>query len=297
MKKLLNSSIVAALLLLPANLFAQIVTGVVLEEQTKMPIGGAIVELIGVDRARDAVAVTDTSGAFVLRPRRSGSFVINVTHLSYVSRDSMAIKIKPGMAVQVELRMGRNAIPLEPLIVKTTMTARLAGFHERALSTGSAGKFVTRADIERRPGTRRATDLLEELEGVEIVGVAPGGGSNLAPTPAPGTSNETASRTRMIRMGSSTASCEPAIFIDGVPVKQYTDSGIDEFLTPEMIEGVEVYPRSAGAPSEFVTSNHCGVVAFWTRAPTEESGRVTWKRVRMVGGFLVMMAGLVVLTN
>jgi hypothetical protein len=297
MKKRLSLTIVIALLWVPANLFAQIVTGVVLEEGTRMPIGGAIVELIGIDRARDGVAVTDTSGSFVLRPRRSGSFVINVTHLSYVSRDSMAIKIKPGMAMQVELRMGRNAIPLEPLIVKTTMTARLAGFQERARSSGSSGKFVTRADIERRPGTRRATDLLEELEGVEIVGVSPAGGSNLAPTPLPGTSNETASRTRMIRMGSSTASCEPAIFIDGVPVKQYSDSGIDEFLTPDMIEGVEVYPRSAGAPSELVTSNHCGVVAFWTRAPSEESGRITWKRVRMVGGFLVMMAGLVVLTN
>jgi hypothetical protein len=262
-----------------------------------MPIGGAIVELIGIDRARDGLAVTDTAGAFVLRPRRSGSFVINVSHPSYVSRDSMALKIKPGLAFQVEVRMGRRAIPLEPLIVKTTTTARLAGFHERARSSGSFGKFVTRADIDRRPGTRRATDLLEELEGVEIVAVAPAGGSNLAPLPASGTSNETTLRTRMIRMGSNTASCEPAIFVDGVRVKQFTDSGIDDFLTPDMIEGVEVYPRSAGAPSEFVASNSCGVVAFWTRAPTEESGKVTWKRIRLAGGFLLMMFGVVAISN
>ena len=276
---------------------AQIVTGVVVEEGSKMPIGGAIVELIGIDRARDGMAVTDTAGAFVLRPRRSGSFVINVTHPSYISRDSMAFKVNPGLAVQLELRMGRRAIPIEPLIVKTTTTSRLAGFHERARSTGTSGKFITRADIDRRPGTRRVTDLLEHLEGVEITNITPAGGSNIAPTPQLGTSNETMMKTRIIRMGSNTASCEPAIFIDGVRVKQFSDSGVDDFIMPDMIEGVEVYPRGAGAPSEFMSNNSCGVVAFWTRAPTEESGKVTWKRLRLAGGFLLAMLGVVALSN
>src|SRR5688572_21255817 len=294
-----KQSAVLLLLLLcaPATSIAQIVTGVVVEEETKMPIGGAIVELIGIDRARDGMAVTDTAGAFVLRPRRSGSFVINVTHPSYVSRDSMALRVNAGLAVQLEVRMGRRAIPIEPLIVKATTTSRLASFQERARSSGTSGKFITRADIEKRRGTRRVTDLLEALEGVEITNITPAGGSNIAPTPQLGTSNETMMKTRIIRMGSNTASCEPAIFIDGVRVKQFSDSGIDDFIMPDMIEGVEVYPRGAGAPPEFMSNNSCGVVAFWTRAPSEESGKVTWKRLRLAGGFLLAMLGVVALTN
>jgi hypothetical protein len=295
----MNKLFVFLLLLaaMPMQLDAQIITGVVIEDETKMPISGAIVELIGIDRARDGATVTDSTGAFVLRPRRSGSFVINVTHPSYVSRDSMALKIKAGLAVQVELRMGRAAIPLEPLIVKTTSTARVATFHERARHGTGFGKFVTRADIESKPETRNATDLLREMEGVEILTSRPQGGSDLATPPPPGSPNETMPRVRMIKMGSGTFACLPAIFVDGVPVKQYGDSGVDDFLTPDMLEGVEVYPRNAGAPPEFVTSNQCGVVAFWTRTPTEESGRLTWKRVGMAGLAAVMMLGVIAVTN
>jgi hypothetical protein len=290
------ASLAAWLCLWPTVLNAQIVTGSIVEDSARAPIKGAIIEIIGIDRARDGAAVTDSAGAFVIRPRRAGSFVVHVYHPSYISRDSMALQIRPGQLVQLEIRMGRVAIPMEPLVVKTTQGGRLAGFLERARQ-GGPGIFLTRAQLAERKGGRYTTDLLRGLAGVQVLALAPAGGSDLAPTPPPGTSNETMPRTQVIAMDEGATFCEPAIFVDGMRVKQYGDSGVDDLLRPDMIEGVEIYPRSAGAPAEFLTSNQCGVVVFWTRALDDASGKLTWRRVRLAGLFVLAMTGLAVALN
>ena len=275
---------------------AQIVSGNVLEDSTRTPITGAIVEIIGIDRVKDGTVVTDSGGTFVIRPRRSGSFVVHVYHPSYISRDSMGLQIRPGQIVQLEIRMGRRAIPVEPLVVKTVQGGRLAGFLER-VREGGLGIYLTREQLAERKGGRYTTDLLRGLRGVQVLALAPAGSSNLAPTPPPGTSNETMPRTQVIAMNEGASFCEPAIFVDGMRVKQHGDSGVDDILQPDMIEGVEIYPRSAGAPAEFLTSNQCGVVVFWTRATADASGKLTWRRVRMAGLFVVVMTGLVAALN
>lgn len=264
----------------PLVLSAQLLTGVALEDSTRAPISGAIIEIIGIDRAKDGTAVTDSTGAFVIRLRRSGSFVLHVHHPSYVSRDSMGLQIRAGQVVQLEVRMGRRAIPLEPLVVKTRFGGRLAGFMER-VREGGPGIFLTREELDVRKGGQYTTDLLRGLAGVQVVA--------LVPT----TSNETMPRTQVIVMGEGTSSCEPAVFIDGMRVKQYGDSGVDDLLRPDIVEGVEIYPRSVSAPAEFLTSNQCGVVVFWTRATSEVSGKLTWRRVRMVGLFVLAMTGVI----
>jgi hypothetical protein len=251
-----------------------------------------IIEIIGIDRARDGAAVSDSGGAFMIRPRRSGSFVVHVFHPSYISRDSMALQIREGQHVQLEVRMGRRAIPLEPLVVKTTQSGRLAGFLERARQ-GGPGIYLTREQLAERKGGRYTTDLLRGLRGVQVLALAPPGGSNLAPAVPRSERNEMMPRAQVIAMNEGATFCEPAIFVDGLRVKQYGDSGVDEILQPDIIEGVEIYPRSAGAPAEFLTSNQCGVVVFWTRATADVSGKVTWKRVRLAGLFVLAMTGLV----
>jgi hypothetical protein len=56
-----------------------------------------------------------------------------------------------------------------------------------------------------------------------------------------------------------------------------------------MIEGVEVYTRSGGAPAEFADPAKCGVVAFWSRPP-EQGARWSWlKLVGGVGAFAAMV--------
>ena len=286
----------AAVLVIVTQLSAQTIAGYVLEDSTRLPISGAIIQLIGVDRARDASAVSDSAGAFVMRPRRAGSFVVHVSHPSYVSRDSMALKISAGQVVHLELRMGRRAIPIEPIVIRTVPVGRLAEFQERARQRGGFGQFITRADIEQQPAARQATDFLRGMVGVEVVEVARQSRTNLD-APQRGSVDESMPRMSVIRMRAGTSLCEPAIFLDGIPVRQLSESGVNHLLTPQMIEGVEVYPRSAGVPPNLVTPNTCGVVAFWTRAATEESGKLTWRRIRLAAAFVLAMTGIVAVTN
>lgn len=291
MKRALVPVLGGLLLLAPATAPSQTIRGVVVEDGTRMPIVGADVQLTTSSGRNVATAQTDSVGGFVLLPRRSGSFAVRLRHLSYVFADSVVVAVRPGEAIEIELRMGRTAIPLEPVVVTVRGNARLAGFYERMRQPGF-GQFVTRADIEARRGTIRATDLLRAMPGIEIITVGLGG-SDRDPPPPPGTPRETMPRVALITMHRAGGPCEPAIFIDRLEIRQFKDAGIDDFLKPEMLEGFEVYPRSAGAPVEFVEPNTCGVVAFWTRSATgEEEGKWSWKKLAAAAGSFLLMVTL-----
>ena len=58
-------------------------------------------------------------------------------------------------------------------------------------------------------------------------------------------------------------------------VQQTTESGIDDLLRPDMLEGVEVYTGSAGLPSQFSAPDACGAVLFWSRSHGGETA--PWK--------------------
>jgi hypothetical protein len=285
-----------ALLAAPAPASAQVVRGVVQEDGSRRPLAGATVQLLSQGGAAVATARTDSAGAFTLMVGRAGAYRLRLTHPSFVALDSLPLVLAAREAVQLELRMGRSAIPLEPLVVTARQEPRLAAFQERLQQPGGVGQFVRREQIESRPGAVRVTDLLRELPGLEIVTVPPRGGSDRDGPPPAGTSNETMPRVQMIAIRSGTAYCEPAIFIDGMQFRQVADSGIDDILHPGMLEGVEVYPRAAGLPQEFMVPNTCGAVAFWTR-PGFGGRPVTWRRIVAAGGGFLAMVGLVKLAG
>jgi hypothetical protein len=69
-----------------------------------------------------------------------------------------------------------------------------------------------------------------------------------------------------------------------MPVRQLPDSGVDDFIHPQMLEGVEIYPSMAGVPAQFQSLNACGVVAFWTRTDGRRPWN-WWKVAGAIGGF------------
>lgn len=260
---------VAATLLLPAALAGQTIRGSVVEDGTRAPVVGAVVELVGASAVR---ARSDSVGGFVLEAPRRGRYGLRVSHPSYTSAGDVALEVGRGETL-VELRLGRSAIPLEPLVVATRGGARLSGFYERMKQPGF-GTFVGREEIELRMGTTRATDLLRNIAGVEIVPVKVGESDRAL---APGPLQETIQTKSLITLRGGTGRCMPAIFVDGMAVSQFNDSGVDDILKPEMLEGVEVYTSAAGIPPQFANGSHCGAVAFWTRS---DGGAVfTWKRL------------------
>jgi hypothetical protein len=265
----LRALVVGALLLLPAAAQSQTIHGVVVEDSTRVPIAGAVVELVGVDTAVVASAQSDSVGAFVLRPGRSGKLVVRLSHPSYVAADSITLEIDKDEMIAVELRMGRAALPLEPVIVTTRRDARVAGFYERQRRAGF-GQFLTREEIERRPGAQ-ATDLLQEMRGIEIVPVRGGA-------------------IKLITMRGGAGRCQPTIYVDGVRVRQFAESGMDAFLTANTLEGVEVYTSPAGTPAELWPEGSCGVVAFWTRWLPDGGRKWSWlKLVAGLAGFAVLV--------
>ncbi len=263
------------LALFPEAARSQTVQGRVVEEASRTTVEGAMVELIGADGVPAAQALTDTAGVFSVRAGGAGVFQIRLSHPSFTTLSSDTIPLGPGEVVSVELRMGQRVIPLEPLVVTAQSHARLGGFYDRLRQPGF-GRFLTRTDIDARRPVNRTTDLLRDQIGVEIVPVRVRGGIT----------------GQMILTRSLMGRCQPTIVLDGAPLRQLPESGIDDFLKPDMLEGVEIYMSGATAPPHLtVASNACGVIVFWTRTGSGEGGELTLKRVLTALGLL---AGLVV---
>jgi hypothetical protein len=262
--KTLLTPVVAGLFLTTTAAQTQTIRGVAVEDESRAPIVGAFVELLAAEDGRIAAAHTDSTGRFVLTPRRTGAFTLRVTHLAYATIESAALEINPGEAVSIELRMATRAIPLEPLVVTSRGDPRLRGFHERMRRPGF-GRFVTREDIELRPGLR-ATELLRGMPGVQLTPVNVGSGNIIT------------------MRGGATGRCMPTIYIDGALAHQFPEATIDAFLMSGMLEGIEVYTGVTAPASLYPRSGGCGVVAFWTR--TDGGRRFTWRRLFTAAGFI-----------
>ena len=226
--------------------------------ETNMPIAGAEVELLGDGVREQTRAFTDSLGFFSLPVPGPGTYGLRVTHPAYLRYEAEGIEVRPEEAVTLEVRLGKNVIPLEPLLVVGRVSSTMAGFHERRTS-GAFATFLTREEIETR-AAGRTTDLIRGLPGIRINwerwGVGPA-----------------------IEMQGGFGTCEPTIFVDGVRAPQAPGSMVDDFLTPDRIEGVEVYTSFSTAPAQFI-SGTCGVILFWTRQGGREGGEPwSWKRV------------------
>jgi hypothetical protein len=254
--------------------YGQEVRGVVVEDDAGVPISGATVQLLAADSAVRATAVTNAAGWFRLSVAAGGAYRVRVSHALYTNAGDVALTVHSNELVNVVLRMGRGAIPLEPLVVAARSRDRLSGFRARASGHGQ-GRYLSRPEIERRNPTR-PTDIFRmepsvRLERLVIQDVW----------------------TEVLMMRSLGDDCEPAIYIDGFPLPPrvgMSGISIDDLLTVDDVEGVEIYSSHLTAPLELhVPQDACGVIALWTRPGR---GRPhTWKRVA-VGALL---AGMILL--
>lgn len=258
------------ILLAPTIAWSQTVQGVVVEDGTRSPIAGVLVELLDPGKQRVASTHTDSAGAFLLTSDQPGDFFVRASHLGYTTITSDTLALGPGERLGVEIRMAQTALPLEPLVVTARGRARTSGFYDRVRS--GFGRYITRADIERRGGTR-VTDILRGMPGVSIVPAGPAGYAH---------GNLIAMR------GGAAGRCTATVYVDGVQFRQGREGSVDDILHLEMLEGVEIYTTAAFAPSPFHSYNGCGVIAFWTRS--DGVGKWSWKKLLAgVGGFLLLV--------
>ena len=155
---------------------------------------------------------------------------------------------------QVEVRLDPDAILLAPLEVIAWSERPMNGLHEgfkRRVRNGF-GTFITRDQVERRNPVL-VTDLLRDVPGLQVSASA----SGLRPA---------------VRIGRSAGyNCATQIFVDGFLMNrrmgfQPDDFRIDDAVSPQSIEGIEIYRGLSTVPAEFLNPDaDCGVIAIWTR--------------------------------
>ena len=194
-----------------------------------------------------AWTLSNAEGRFHLAGVPPGRHVVEVKH---PDRAPLAFPVlfEPGKTMELSIRLETSVVPLEELVVegrRPDHPIKMTGFYQR-LQSGQ-GHFITRDEINKRE-PRIMTDMLRKVPGLRIV-------CDFGKCSA-----QTFQESRRI-----VGSCPIQYFLDGVPFL----GDIDE-LTPDQIEGVEIYRGSASIPPEYNRgSAMCGVIAIWSRAPGE----------------------------
>jgi len=242
------------------------VLGRVTDNETERPIEGAILSL----PLAGMQALSDAQGYFVITDVPPGDYSLEIHHIGY-GEVERPLAVPASRTVDVQIQLAPQAIEMEPLVVSMVRHPKLdlRGFYERKrfMERLGLGDFMTYEDIERR-NPLRVSHMLEMIPSTDLLRVCSGTCFNLVVFGA---------QKRLVSPGRgqvSFAPCPADLYIDNVHVRLFRlDSsglrvfdGIDSFLVPGEIAGIEVYRRASETPAEYggVTEG-CGAVVVWTK--------------------------------
>jgi len=188
--------------------------------------------------------VTDDRGELRFTAVRGGPATIRVRRLGF---QPTTVNVMVDQRVPAASVITLLAIPqrLAPIIVRggTNYTGRMAGFYQRR--DLGIGHFVSREKLEHdNPG--QLSDVFRRLPGVHIT--------------------STRFIRNAVRFRGNGQNCWPLVWLDGAPLPT-AEFDID-FLTPQSIEGIEVYSGISQIPPQFMGSRglgSCGVIVVWSR--------------------------------
>ena len=214
------------------------ISGQVVNQQSRVPVSGALVNLIGT-RLRTA---TDSAGRFSQASLGAGTYILEVRAIGY-GVTSWVLRLADGETVDYMFELEPLGVDLDPIVVEGRpgyFQRRMQEFEERR--RGGRGIFITREQIET---THAATvaDLLRGVPGVRL-------------NCRSGLCNAQMTRT-------AHGVCNADWVIDGAPASMSS--------TPHLpvvgIVAVEIYRSPSEAPAEFLKSDsQCGVIAIWTKS-------------------------------
>ena len=254
----------AALLLamgaLPTAAAAQTVTGRVVDGRTERPVVGASVVLV--DPAGDDVLRVESGpeGRFTLPVPGAAPHTLRVEALGYAALRTGTVRPEPQEVVEVEVRLGVEALEVEPLVVTArSRMSRYPAFESRLQAGRQSGRgfFLVRADLERVRGLPLSNVLLR-IPGAPLRRDARG-------RVWVGRSARTSGMTE----------CSPGLFVDGVRMNPSAQP-VDDLANPIELEGVEVYRSQSEVPAELGGSSLCGALALWTRQGEKPPAGGSW---------------------
>jgi hypothetical protein len=231
--------------------------GLVVQEDTREPVSGALVRVLDETGSVAGSAVTDARGQFrINHPDRGAEYVLRVEHVAFAPAVG-PIRFDRSDQVRVEVVLATRAIELDPIVVTERRRGALAeaGFYER--QARGRGVFVEMDDA-RRQRTSRLTDLLAGQSMVRLVNTGPFRDDV-----------RIAATERMSETGFR--DCQPAIYLDGAIMRRAgdprdTDPVLNDVVGSEHIAGIEVFRRATEVPIRFAGAGAaCGVILIWTR--------------------------------
>jgi hypothetical protein len=224
------------------TLTAQTIHGRLLEQITDKPIPNAGVSLIAVPDKQVSDTKTNGIGEFTLKAPSPGTFRLRTVVNGYRIAVSPALALQRDDEVSLTWRIMPDTIYLLPVVVTANSrqdAGRLSGFSDRR-KRNIGGQFITREDIDRRRPFK-VTDLLTTVPGIRLV---------------PGLFGDDVL---------TSEGCRPGIYLDGVRFPLVGEK-LDNIVSPQEIEAIEVYPHVADVPPEFMSpGQQCGAIAIWTR--------------------------------
>lgn len=254
----------SCLFLLPSSAVCQGLRGVILSAEDRFPINLALVELTDLETNRAMTLLTDGEGAFHADrlPGRANRLVVSA--FGYLTHVDTIYAGSEEDSLVVEIRLGVDAIPVDPLVVvgsrrpvwESTEPEYLWEYFERKEFYGRLGmgsRFYDRAALDFRVGKIGSLSRLEALWPIQSYQ-----GRFRGPD------------------------CETAVFVDGFEVRGQLEQrgptvpgtfGPSAFSEVpwgiQNLVGVELY-YGRGIPAEFQTATTlsrsvCRVIAIWTR--------------------------------
>lgn len=245
----------ACLLALPAQARAQAqdstaraqgatsgITGTVVAAQTGEPLMGVQVVVRGTRRW----GITNQEGAFRVAGLKPGPVVIEFRHPNRapVTYD---LTLEQDKVTELAVKIDTRTVALPEVVVEgkeTRPAVKMQDFFSRK-AAGHGGYFIDRKEIEERQ-PRVLSDLMRRVPGLRV--------------DCDFGSCQVTSFTEARRI---MGGCPIQYFLDGVPF-----SGDVDELTPDQVEGIEIYRGSSSIPPQFNTgTSMCGVIAVWSRVP------------------------------
>lgn len=255
-KTSMAAELLSALLLVaagwgPCPLSGQVVTGRILDGQSREPI--MLAELALVDSLGTVYdqTVSNHDGAFQLVADRPGEYYVLARALGYRTTLDGLLVLGEGGHIPIAFYVRRQPIELEGVTVtagRRRTEARLAsqGFYRREAE--GFGHFLTPEELETA-AILNMWELLRRFPGVYARSTPMGPGL-------------------FFRGGTGTGYCTPQVYVDGFRAEGATDAPgarIDEIVDVQDVVGVEVYTRISSVPLQYSVLNTCGVILIWTK--------------------------------
>jgi len=212
----------------------------VIDDATDAPVPDVRVSVLG----QLGEGVTDARGRFLYASPHGGQVAFVLRRLGYLPGTLM---VDVGAADTARVTFALTVAPqtLAAVSIRDTMTSTspfLAGFERRARIRSGSTTYITRQEIANAHASR-VTDLLRRTTSLSVVD----------------------SGDVQLVTSRRLARCPLQLAVDGE--LRYGGSQVN-WLAPEEIYGIEVFPGPATVPAEYATmrgTTKCGLIMIWTR--------------------------------